>query len=108
MSRVTTTAGIALTAARERTRWVAKLRDYIELTKPRIVMLELVTVVVAAHLAMPWGIPTAVLLHTVVGAALVAASAGAFNQWWEQSTDALMKRTSIRPLPSRRLTVRVR
>ena len=84
----------------------ARLRDYIELTKPRIVMLELVTVVVAAHLAMPWGIPTGVLLHTVVGAALVAASAGAFNQWWEQSTDALMMRTSVRPLPAGRLTPR--
>jgi len=106
MSRVTTTAGMALTAARERTRWAAKLRDYIELTKPRIVMLELVTVVVAAHLAMPWGIPTGVLLHTVVGAALVAASAGAFNQWWEQSTDALMNRTSIRPIPAGRLSSR--
>jgi protoheme IX farnesyltransferase len=53
---------------------------------------------------MPWGIPAMVLLHTVIGAALVAASAGAFNQWWEQSTDALMKRTSMRPLPAGRLT----
>jgi protoheme IX farnesyltransferase len=37
---------------------------------------------------------------------LVAASAGAFNQWWEQSTDALMKRTAVRPLPAGRLTTR--
>jgi protoheme IX farnesyltransferase len=106
MSRVTTTAGMASATAREQIGWIAKLRDYIDLTKPRIVMLELVTVIVAAHLAMPWGIPTGVLLHTVVGAALVAASAGAFNQWWEQSTDALMKRTSVRPLPAGRLTAR--
>jgi len=106
MSRVTTAAGVVLAAARERAGLAAKLRDYIELTKPRIVMLELVTVVVAAHLAMPWGIPTSVLLQTVAGAALVAASAGAFNQWWEQSTDALMKRTSVRPLPAGRLTTR--
>ena len=35
--------------------WVAELSDYIELTKPRIVMLELVTVVVAAHLAIAVG-----------------------------------------------------
>ena len=57
-------------------------------------LLELVTVVVAAHLASPWGIRRSVLLHTVLGAALVAASAGAFNQWWEQSTDAPMVRTA--------------
>ena len=67
-------------------------------------MLELVTVVVAAHLASPWGIRAVVLLHTVLGAALVAASAGAFNQWWEQATDARMTRTANRPLPAGRLT----
>jgi protoheme IX farnesyltransferase len=106
MSRVTTTNAVAMPVARHRVSIASRVRDYIELTKPRIVMLELVTVVVAAHLAMPWGIPTTVLLHTVVGAALVAASAGAFNQWWEQSTDALMRRTAARPLPAGRLTVR--
>ncbi len=106
MSRVTSTAGVSLADARTRASWLAQVGDYIELTKPRIVVLELVTVVVAARLATPWGIPTAVLLHTVIGAALVAASAGAFNQWWEQSANALMKRTSARPLPSGRLTPR--
>ena len=69
-------------------------------------MLELVTVVVAAHLASPRGVEPAILLHAVIGAALVAASAGAFNQWLEQSTDALMRRTSVRPLPAGRLTAR--
>jgi len=103
MSRVTATVGLSLSGARSRLGWLARVGDFVELTKPRIVMLELVTVVVAAHLASPWGIPAAVLLHTVLGAALVAASAGALNQWWEQSTDALMKRTSLRPLPAGRL-----
>jgi heme o synthase len=106
MSRVSTTADASLSTARDRAGWVARVGDYIELTKPRIVVLELVTVVVAAHLASPWGIPSGVLLHTVLGAALVAASAGAFNQWWEQSADALMQRTAIRPLPSGRLAPR--
>jgi protoheme IX farnesyltransferase len=104
MSRVSATPVVALACARDRAGWLARVSDFVELTKPRIVMLELVTVIVAAHLAMPWGIPAMVLLHTVIGAALVAASAGAFNQWWEQSTDALMKRTSMRPLPAGRLT----
>jgi protoheme IX farnesyltransferase len=104
MSRVSAATGVVLSSARDRCGWLARAGDFVELTKPRIVMLELVTVVVAAHLAMPWGIPSMVLLHTVIGATLVAASAGAFNQWWEQATDALMKRTSIRPLPAGRLT----
>jgi protoheme IX farnesyltransferase len=104
MSRITATPGISLRVARERGGWLAQIGDYVELTKPRIVMLELVTVVVAAHLASPRGVDPFVLLHAVVGAALVAASAGAFNQWWEQATDARMVRTAQRPIPSGRLT----
>jgi protoheme IX farnesyltransferase len=106
MSRITATTGVSLTVTDERTGWLARVGDYIELTKPRIVMLELVTVVVAAHLASPWGVDPVVLLHAVIGAALVAASAGAFNQWWEQATDARMVRTAHRPIPSGRLMSR--
>jgi protoheme IX farnesyltransferase len=83
---------------------MTRVTDYVELTKPRIVAMELVAVVVSAHLAAPWGIHPVVLLHTVLGAALVAASASAFNQWLEKATDALMVRTAGRPLPARRLT----
>src|SRR2546423_14471832 len=104
MSRITTTPGVSLRAASARSGWRAQVADYVELTKPRIVVLELVTVVVAAHLASPWGIQPMVLLHTVLGAALVAASAGAFNQWWEQANDSRMIRTASRPLPTGRLT----
>ena len=104
MSRITATPGVSLRAASARSGWRVQVADYVELTKPRIVILELVTVVVAAHLASPWGIQPFVLLHTVLGAALVAASAGAFNQWWEQSTDGRMVRTANRPLPSGRLS----
>jgi protoheme IX farnesyltransferase len=106
MSRLTTAAELStLTAERTRTRWIARAADYVELTKPRIVALELVTVIVAAHLASPWGVDRWVLLPTVFGAALVAASAGAFNQWWERATDARMPRTANRPLPAGRLTI---
>src|SRR5882757_7414006 len=104
MSRITATPGVSLGVTSARSGWLARISDYIELTKPRIVVLELVTVVVAAHLASPWGIQPLVLLHTVLGAALVAASAGAFNQWWEQAADGRMVRTARRPLPSGRLT----
>ena len=103
MSRLTTAARIELVDAPARGRWLARVADYIELTKPRIVALELVTVIVAAHLASPWGIGAWVLVHVVFGAGLVAASAGALNQWWEQATDARMTRTSRRPLPAGRL-----
>lgn len=84
MSRINSATGrSALSWSRVRVGWRTRAADYIELTKPRIIVLELVTVIVAAHLAAPWGINSWVLLHTVIGAALVAASAGALNQWWE-------------------------
>jgi protoheme IX farnesyltransferase len=44
------------------------------------------------------------LFHTLLGTALVAASASAFNQWIERGRDALMPRTVDRPLPSGRLS----
>jgi protoheme IX farnesyltransferase len=105
MTRITTKIGSAVwTDARPG--WVARAADFIELAKPRIVALELVTVVVALHLASPQGIEATLLWHTVLGTALVAASAGAFNQWLEQTTDARMARTANRPLPAGRLDAR--
>ena len=54
MTRITTNAGSRSAAwSGERSSRLARVGDFIELTKPRIVMLELVTVVVAAHLAAP-------------------------------------------------------
>jgi protoheme IX farnesyltransferase len=43
------------------------------------------------------------LAHTIIGTVLVAAGASAWNQWMERHTDALMDRTSDRPLPAARL-----
>jgi heme o synthase len=105
MTRITTNAGtrpVAWTSGRPN--WLARLADFVELTKPRIVALEIVTIVVAYHLASPHGIDGWVLWHTAIGAALVAASAGAFNQWLEQAPDSAMRRTATRPLPAGRLT----
>jgi heme o synthase len=80
-----------------------KLIDYIELTKPKISVLVLVTVAVAMFVG-SWGQPSLwLLLHTLAGTALVAASASAINQRLERTTDALMERTSSRPLPAGRL-----
>jgi protoheme IX farnesyltransferase len=81
----------------------ARVADYVELTKPKIAALVLVTVAVAAFVA-DWGPPGGwLLIHTLVGTALVAASASALNQWLERDTDALMHRTADRPLPAGRL-----
>lgn len=82
---------------------LTRLADYFELTKPRITVMVLVTVTVAGFVA-SWGQPDPwVLLHTLIGTVLVAASASACNQLWEKGTDALMPRTANRPLPTGRL-----
>ena len=78
--------------------------DFLALTKPRIVALVLVTVA-AGFAAAPAGAVSSpvALLHTLIGAALVAAGTNALNQVLERDIDALMKRTARRPLPSGRL-----
>jgi protoheme IX farnesyltransferase len=81
----------------------SRLADYLELTKPRVAVLVLFTVAVGAWLANPETPDLACLLHTLVGTALVAAGASALNQLLERHSDALMRRTENRPLPSGRL-----
>jgi protoheme IX farnesyltransferase len=83
---------------------VARLLDYLELTKPKIAVLELLTVLAAGCLASWSTANLATLLHAMLGTALVAGSASACNQWLERKLDALMPRTAERPLPAGRLS----
>lgn len=83
----------------------AKLAAYLELTKPKIAVMVLLAVAIAyllgtrAELSVPYGDGVR-LLWTLLGTALVAASASAVNQWLERDQDSLMPRTRNRPLPS--------
>jgi protoheme IX farnesyltransferase len=79
--------------------------DDLALTKPRLNLLVLFTTLGGLLLAAPEGVPLALLLHTLIGTALVAGGASALNQVWERETDRLMRRTSSRPLPAGRLAL---
>jgi len=57
------------------------------------------------YIAAPGGVPLALLVHALVGTALVAGGAAALNQAWEHETDGLMRRTRLRPIPGGRLRV---
>jgi protoheme IX farnesyltransferase len=57
------------------------------------------------YIAAPQGLPAAILIHALVGTALVAGGAAALNQVWERETDGLMRRTQTRPIPAGRLRV---
>jgi protoheme IX farnesyltransferase len=84
--------------------WLARVGDYVELSKPRIAFLVLITVAVAYWMAC-WGQPELWMLSKLlVGTLFVASSASAVNQWLERRRDALMERTSDRPLPAARLS----
>jgi protoheme IX farnesyltransferase len=82
-----------------------KSGDFLQLTKPRLNLLVLMTTLGGLYLAAPDGVPPDILIHTLVGTALVAGGAAALNQVWERRTDKLMRRTASRPLPGGRLGV---
>lgn len=86
--------------------WRSLAADLVELTKPRIALMVALTAATGLVMASPGTIgelDLVLLLHTVVGTALVAAGAGALNQIVERPIDARMRRTARRPLPAGRV-----
>lgn len=74
------------------------LKNYVALTKPRIIELLLVTTVPAMLLAADGWPPLGVALGTLLGGGLAAAGANTFNSFLDRDIDALMHRTGKRPL----------
>jgi protoheme IX farnesyltransferase len=88
------------------------MRDYIELTKPRITWLILMSTGIGYFfgLAATAGLSEFLrhigllrLFHTMLGTGLMASGTAALNQWYEREADRKMRRTADRPLPSGRL-----
>ncbi len=77
--------------------------DYIVLTKPRLNVLVVATSAAGYYLGAPGGIQLLPMAAAVAGTALVAGGAAVLNQVYERETDALMRRTRLRPLPDRRV-----
>jgi protoheme IX farnesyltransferase len=77
--------------------------DFFALTKPRIVLLVVLTAAVGIYAAAPGDVTPLLLVHLVVGTALVAGGSGALNQVAESGSDALMRRTANRPIPAGRV-----
>ncbi len=81
------------------------LRDYLELSKARIVAMVLITTA-AGYFFGAQHVNVVLLINALVGTALVAAGTNALNQYVERDLDARMRRTSHRPLPDGRITAR--
>lgn len=81
----------------------ARAADFVQLTKPRITFLVLVTTAVGYAIGVGPIFQPAVFFALLVGTALVSGGASALNQWAERDADSRMLRTRSRPLPSGRL-----
>jgi protoheme IX farnesyltransferase len=79
-------------------------RQYLALTKPRVVMLITFCAVIGMFLSTDGWVPLGILFNASVGITLIAAAAAAVNCLVEQHIDAKMARTAWRPLPSGTLT----
>ncbi|EIK53289.1 protoheme IX farnesyltransferase [Stutzerimonas stutzeri TS44] len=82
----------------------ASWRDYLELTKPKVVLLMLITSLVGMFLATRAGVPWTVLLFGNLGIALCAGGAAAVNHVVDRRIDAVMARTHKRPLAEGRVS----
>jgi len=83
-----------------------RLRQFLALTKPRVVSLIVFTAVIGMFLATPELPPASAVFFGTLGIALVAGAAAAINCLVEQKIDAVMQRTRARPLPRGELTTR--
>jgi protoheme IX farnesyltransferase len=99
MSMSTNEAGATETIIRP-----VRIGDYLELTKPRVTSLVLVTTLVGFYMGSDAGLTSLVLIHAMLGTGLVAGGASALNQYLERHHDARMLRTRDRPLANHRIT----
>lgn len=80
-------------------------RDYLELCKPRVVLLMLLTVLVGMYLATPGWIDLSLVLATLLGVGFCAGSAAAVNHLVDRHIDSIMARTKKRPVAHGRVSV---
>jgi protoheme IX farnesyltransferase len=83
-----------------------RVKEYLELTKPRITWLILMSTAVGYYFGHHGAWPIWAILNTLLGTGLVASGTAALNQWYERDADLKMRRTQTRPLPSGRLSPR--
>ena len=109
MSAATNAAALEVARVRPRrlgSRFRAKIRDYVALTKPEISFLIVIVTFTGFYLGWPAadrGFPFLLLIHTLIGTVMVASGASTLNQYLERRFDAQMRRTRRRPLACGRL-----
>jgi protoheme IX farnesyltransferase len=79
------------------------MRDLLDLTKPRITILILICTAVGYFFGSSGSSHATLLIHVLLGTALMASGTAALNQWYEAESDAKMRRTCKRPLAAGRI-----
>jgi protoheme IX farnesyltransferase len=82
-----------------------KLAAYVELTKPRIALMLVLTSAAGFYLGSTSNFNVVLFVNAMIGIALLAFGVATLNQVWERKTDALMERTAKRPLPTQKISV---
>ncbi len=76
------------------------MKHYLALTKPRITWLILMSTGIGYYFGRQGALDWLLLIHTLLGTALIASGTATLNQWYERDADARMKRTAGRPIPA--------
>jgi len=85
-------------------RRMARFGDFVELTKPRLTMLSVLTTLAGFYMATTGELALMLLVHTLIGTFLVGGGCGALNMFVEREHDARMRRTMTRPIPAGKVT----
>jgi protoheme IX farnesyltransferase len=104
LTTATHRAGIAAAARGNAGGARQRVRDYLTLTKPRIISLLLVTTWAPMVIALRGLPPAATFCWTMLGGYLMAGGANAINMFMDRDLDARMPRTALRPIPSGRMS----
>lgn len=81
-----------------------KLAAYLELTKPRIAFMLVLTSAAGFYLGSTTGFNVWLFVNSMVSITLLAFGVATLNQYWEKDLDPLMERTATRPLPTQKVT----
>ncbi len=80
-----------------------KAAAYLELTKPRIAVLLVLTSAAGFYMGTSGAFDVLLFIHSMLAITLLALGVATLNQYWERGIDPLMERTSSRPLPTKRV-----
>ena len=84
----------------------ATWRDYLEMCKPKVVALLLLTAIIGMYLATPYLVPVDTLIYATLGIGMASGAAAVVNHVVDRRIDAIMMRTDARPIPKGKVAPR--